>query len=269
MSIETPKPLKKTPEGKAPHEYIVTKEEAAKLAAQLPDKGFQREEELKKRADNLAAAKAELDADGSTMAIDPTAFKEEREILQHFTQDQFTGDTNPNIANWNTQEYVYKLVPCEVPRTSPHKEVYKAKRFGWELVGPTTCHTTGADGKRHPVGEGMPVHAVLNARYIGDTVLMFMPRARFDALQALEERAKMRLRMAAQATTLKQMQGARPHTELDDPSGYVRKLLQQGGGPVPMAPANTLSAEMARGIARQTFNDMLKDGTIPGMEVKR
>lgn len=265
-------------EGKAklsqqdPQSLIVTQEQAKQIEPNLPPKGPKRDEELARRQDNLEAAKAELESHDTFHAPEVDFTKlEDRDILQLFERNPFSGQHEIHIEGINTRDYAYKLVLCRVPRSGrDHRMVERARAFGWEVVTTSTSHTR-ENGKPVAVAWNLPItDEILNARGVGDTVLMFMPRIKFEALQELARRHGERRKQGAQATTLFQAGNAAiPHTELDDKKGYVGKLMQREGGAVPMSQVPTMAQEFARQQASEQFNAMLRDGRIPGMEVKR
>lgn len=253
-----------------PQSYLRTPEQAAKIEPNLPPPGYRREEVLAERKEELEAAKAELESHDTFHApeIDFTKL-EDRDILQMFERNPFSGQNEIYIEGVNTRDYAYKLVLCRTPRSGrDHRMVERAKAFGWEIVTPSTSHMR-ENGKPVMVGWNLSItDELLNARGVGDTVLMWMPRVKLEALEELGRRHAERRKMGAQATSLFNAQGVVAHTELDDKKGYVGKLLQQGG-PVAMGQVPTMAQSFARQQASDEFNKMLQEGRIPGMEIKR
>jgi len=254
-----------------PQTYLKTQEQAAKIEPDLPPKGYRRDEVLAERTEELEAAKAELEQHDTFHApeIDFTKL-EDRDILQMFGKDPFTGQHEITIHGMDNTNYAYKLVLCRTPKSGrDHRMVERARAFGWEVVTTSTTHTR-ENGKGVMVGWNLPIaDELLNARGVGDTVLMYMPRVKFEALQELSRRYAARRLQGAQATSLFNAPGAIAHTELDDKKGYVGKLMQREGGAVPMAQVPTMAQEFARQQASQEFNKLLQEGRIPGLEVKR
>ena len=199
----------------------------------LPPAGFQRDEELRRRADKLAE-KAEIRADQLDMnTINPQALVPDRE-LQHLLQEKdalMVTNAQPGM--------VYSWV-----FTGIHGQMVTMKKAqGWETV-------QGNDP------ECADFKYVDTTRRVGDTILM---RIRMDKHFLLEERERRKRErrergLGSDIKALGEKHGIQVHTDVKD-SPYFSSAQKKA----PSVPA--------RVVAAKRVDRMLREGNVPGMPV--
>jgi hypothetical protein len=195
----------------------------------LPPVGHKRDEELKRRADNLQE-KIETKMP-EAYSLDPSKLKEDREILQWMVGPSLHEVSNKQPNRVYCWEYA-----------GANGTAITAKRFyGWQAV-------QGDDP------ECIELKHVDTTRRLGDTMLLWMPVERHQKLLLFDE-YKRRLQSSAPDDDFRQAASDLGlNAEVNSPRLIKRfggqtpaqKVVIQGGGPV---------------------DRMLREGSIPGMEV--
>lgn len=195
----------------------------------LPPPGDERREVLRERADDLAQAAEEAGAAGGR--IDPRAFEVDNEIANHIDDLSVSGQRD---------EYVY----CWVNFTHNHGRMIRLKLSeGWEVV----------QGDDPEAIEFKAVGADTTRRH-GDVLLMKCRRDRYKLLQK-REAAKRAAQQGAVTAQLEEMgQKAAPH-------GITVHSSMDTINP------RVASRMMARQAGTRAVDQMLRTGTVPGMEV--
>lgn len=134
---------------------------------ELPDPGYSRDEELKRRTDNLTEQAETLSSEREVYGMGGTeAFEPDPEILRHFEQG------NLPVSN-ASKAYRYCWVQRDPNNRYGNIHVMRKKVQGWELV----VHDM-PEAKEHKFVDG--------TRVVGDVVLM---RIRLDRWLLLERQA--------------------------------------------------------------------------------
>lgn len=213
---------------------IIKPEQIDEIEPDLPPAGYVRDEELKKRTDNLDAA-SEFMSDGQEVyGIDPKAFEEDREILAHL-DELYIADALP------TYKYLWVYFGLN------GRVVWQRKRDGWKVVSgddPEALELKDADGFRK----------------IGDCLLMKIPRERYDQINAEREKRRQSQQLGIDARLIElgdkaAKHGIKVHTDPGTiPAGRGKKTLME-----------VMKARHARQVATQHRDVLLKTGKVPGM----
>ena len=195
----------------------------------LPPAGHERQEELKKRTDQLQE-QAETSMP-EAYSIPTDALEPDRELqyaMQTFSLHEVTSKQPGNVYGW-----VY---------TGQHgTEITMKKMYGWVVV-------QGTDP------ESSELQHVDTTRRLGDCILMRIPQARYDKLKAYEEYVR-KMKMGAGDEELKDLgRKLGLNVSTDDPS-----IIARFGGNTPAQ----------RVITQDVIDPMLRRGTIPGIEVSK
>ena len=145
--------------------------------ATLKPAGHARNEQLKKRADNLATIADGLmnNTESGVYAVDPDKLKEEPEILKHLNFSDFAFEVTRPVPG-----FVYFWCfdrPTAISMKRAETRMWGVAR-GWEIVGNCSClcDSNGREkhGKDCPYPESLEVKAADGRRVIGDVFLMRM-----------------------------------------------------------------------------------------------
>lgn len=241
---------------------ILSAEEAASAAAApLPEAGYARQEEAKRRADALRAAADQLDPDGGR--VDPAAFEVENEIGQYSDPSQGLDGSEVSGAQ---PGLVYRWEQADIGNRFGGLWVTQMKSIGWEVV----------QGSARPEAKER-MHVDGTRRY-GDTILMSISADRYAQLDAADRRRRLARAEGVSAAVLEAAEkaGIQIH-DLTDNTPDSRRIRQ-------MATAQRAAAESARStmvhhmrqargvrgeaaaeIAGRRFDKALRSGKVPGM----
>lgn len=231
-----------------PPKKVITKAEAETIqekaeveaAATLPPPGHQRQEQLRRRQDELQA-EAERVADRMIRGqIDPSQLEIANEIA---SKTQWMNVSNADPA------FVYGWVS-----TNRHGQHIQAMtRYGWIIVSGDDPEAIELKGTHAGTSPG-------TTRELGDVVLMKIPKERYIVLKALEEKRKHDIQRASTAGLVELGDKYKkkgfivrahnmpdPHGDLSGPDIRPRAFTSKAGA--------------------QRFIQDLRDGTVPGMEI--
>lgn len=200
----------------------------------LPDPGYARREELKRRDDTLAQEAEEQAAKTGIGTIDPEALTLESELVSQMDELHVT-NAQPG--------YRYCWVNYDAPSSARGLMVKrKLAQRGWEIV----CGD---------MPEAIEVKDVTGNRRIGDVILMRITEQRFQQLQAQEDAIARRMENSS-------------HSTLQELGEKYRNRGVVIHVPETMNPALLKRMEAhARGAvaAQQKLDQSLRDGTIEGV----
>jgi len=208
---------------------------ARKTTPDLPPAGYERDEVLAERKDNLEQAAEEVASTLETESINPAKLKVENEIAQHF--DPAT-----------TMLQVSNADPCFMycwTFSGMHGLMITAKQIeGWEVV----------QGESEEALEHQGIGADTTRR-VGDTLLMRIPK---DKFLVIDRRRK--------------EQAGRFNREQTSFSEQAERLAEKHNIPIYRegeVDARTMSRMMAsssaRKIAGTKINNLIRQGRMPGV----
>jgi hypothetical protein len=216
---------------------------------ELPPAGFERDEELARRQDNLDEAAETRAASAEIEAIDPKKLKVENEVAQHFGLDGGFNELEVSNADKN---YVYCWVFSGLggrmirTKMTEYQTLTHRNDGGWEVVGGNTDS-----------GEALELKGIGadTTRRIGDTILM---RIRKDCFKLLEKARKMQAARRQSATESELVEhadrlGLKVYTPDNMPERVQEKLFNQG---------------RAKEIAGKHVNKWLREGRMPGTPLR-
>jgi len=200
----------------------------------LPEAGYAREEELKRRLDDLNELKAmlegELEKDG-VVEVGPQKIRLDQMKIENEIASKFDFLVVP--------EALEDMRYCWVNYVNQHALAVKTKQVeGWEIV----CGD---------MPECPNLRDELGRRRIGDVILMRIPIDRYVQIQYRNQLVKENKRLAVE----------RKFTELNE------KTAQHGIRVRADMTEREQRHALANDIARQKVDSMLRSGSIPGMHV--
>jgi hypothetical protein len=217
-------------------------EQAAK---ELPAAGYQRREDMLRRQDQLQAEAERIASQMQAGTVDPSKLAIANEIASK-TQYLSVSDADP--------AFVYGWVSKN--RHSQH--VMAMKQLGWVTVQGDDPEALELKGTANGMGTSAGT-----TRELGDVVLMKIPRERYVVLRALEVAKNRRLQKASTSALLElgdkyRDKGiiVRPY-RMEDPDGDL-------SGPE-IKPRRFTSKQKAM----EMIDTVLRDGTVPGMEITK
>ena len=215
---------------------VIRPEQIDEITPDLPSAGHARDEELKKRTDNLDAAAEFMSDDQEIYGVDPKAFEEDREILAHL-DELHIADALPD------HHYLWAYFGMN------GRVVWQRKRDGWKVVSgndPEAPELKDADGLRK----------------IGDCLLMKIPLERYNQLQAEREKRRVSQQLGIDARLIElgdkaAKHGIKVHTDPGTISADRGKKLEgscAAAVPQPRYPRQARSSARSRRLsARSTF----------------
>jgi len=246
---------------------VLSKSAAETATPVLPDAGYQRTETLARNRDTLQE-QAEVLANAREMwAIRKDAFDEEREI-QALIQRSGSSGLEDYFAceNLDWDHYGYRMVQCTYPRDTPGRFFNMAKLDGFDAVTGDTINLTNGrpvvNAARYTIAFDFD-----NAIKVGDLVLMQTELYRYHAWQEARTRATAQATKQARGYGLTAAPGTIVHEDANDP--IVQRLTSQGGAAIMEPVPNLARQALAKSLADGQFADMLKEGTVPGAEIRR
>jgi len=209
----------------------------------LPPPGDERREELRRRADELAAEVEALSAKTERERIDPTKLVVENEIASQFDE----------YDNWNLRiidsrdDMVYKWVYRDPSGKFGGYHVMREKTLGWEVVQGT--------GPESP--EARNYLYVDGTRVVGDCLLMRVRKDRYIMLSRREH-----------AKAQRQQQTVTSRLEELGEEAQRRGLGRVSVGPENMNPKiaeRLFKTSTAKRMVESTVEQMIRDGRMPGV----
>lgn len=199
----------------------------------LPPAGYSREEELRKRLDDLAE-KSEVKAEQLDVnTIDPKALRPDRE-LQHLIRDYDALEVTKKQDG-----YVY----CWAYTGQHGQDIMRKKAKGWAVV-----QGNDPESREHRYED--------TTRRVGDVILMRIRMDQHFVLEQHEER-KRRMRESGAISEVKELgakHGFKVHTDIQS-SPYFSSAQK------------TDVSVGAKQVALSRVDKMLREGSVPGMEV--
>jgi len=224
---------------------VLFEDEVDKIEPDLPPPGYKRDEELKRRQDELEQKAEELAAETGKERIDPSKLKPDREI-QYYIQRDMLEISNP------VPGYIY----CWVYTGQGGHFVWTKKAQGWEVV----------QGDMPECREAMIKEDT--TRRIGDVILMRIPEEVYAAIEAREEEKRQRQEFSVTAE-LQEIGRRYPrvftvHEDLSKVQFGGRTLADVMERKAAHATARRMAAKR---VAMEAIDRKLREGTVPGMEV--
>jgi hypothetical protein len=216
---------------------IINADEAEQIDPELPDAGWERDEQLKRRQDQLDQAAEEAGEQREVHAFDPSKLEPDAEILRYGDELEVI-DAQPG----------FKYMWCYEGHNG--REIVKKQRLGWIVV-------------QSDMPECSSMKDARGYRRIGDTVLMRIPEERYFELEKAEEYKRL-VRKEGVAGALREL-GAKYRDKgiivHDDASNVHisgnRNLMDVMQGKA--------KQEGTRRTAMKGVDKMLRQGTVPGM----
>lgn len=199
----------------------------------LPPAGVKRQEELKKRKDQLDKKGEELAASLEIESTDPASMEPDQEILR---------DIDELAVSRSDPLYKY----CWVNTWGNGRFVTAKTSRGWQVV------QGDMEEAKNCLREGEGTF-----RRVGDTILM---RLRVDRYEILERKKKKKRQMQEDSVTSVLIELGDRHkgkgviVHADPDEKLLMKMSQKA---------------RAQNISKGKFNDMVRHGTIPGAETGR
>ena len=202
----------------------------------IPEAGYKRDEEMAQRKDELDERLDKIEDETGVFKVDPEAFEEDREILYKSIDQQMVEVSN------KLPDHVY----CWTYFGQSGQQVWAKKALGWQVV-------TGTDKEceEHKEADG--------SRRIGDTLLMRVPRERWERLEeeSLKRRESQHLGVGSRLLDLAEKgrsHGLKVHGDIS---------TVQVGNQTLMDVVEKRSG--AHKTAMKSIDKKLRDGTVPGV----
>lgn len=233
-------------------------------SATLPAAGDARREELKRRYDALLAEAEILGKDLDFGTIDPAKLDKgmvENEIAQHFDPSSKMLEVQGARA-----DRAYKWEQADIYNRWGNVWVTMAKSLGWKMVSGDM-----PEARNHRQVDGM--------RRVGDAVLMWIERERFDAIEADDRRRRISRKEGISLHILEEADrlGVKVH-DLGDGSApaHIMQMAQaqRAAGEAArstmvanMRQAGRNSRNLASSLADRKLEQAIRDGKVPGLTV--
>lgn len=242
---------------------VLSAEQAAQTAADtttLPPAGDARRDELKRRADALDAAADQLREAAGIAAADASAFDVDNEI------GRFAGNgLDGSQVSGALADYVYVWEQADIHNRFGGLWVTQAKSKGWEVVSgsmPEASERRFVDGTRR----------------WGDTILLRMPRERYEALEAADRRRRLARTEGVSIALLEEAErkGLAVY-DLDNPQTPRAREIAQAQRAAAEAARSTMVSTMrqagrsgaqrvlASELATKRLDRAIRTGTVPGL----
>jgi len=234
---------------------VLSAEQAASTAADvttLPPPGDARREELRRRADALHAAGEALAGAAEIGTVDPSKLKIENEIAC-YSGNGFDGSevTNANPA----YAYIWENFRSDM-------WVTQAKALGWRVV-------------EGDMPEARERRSVDGTRRWGDTILLYVSKERYAALDAADRRRRIARKEGVGLAVLEAAERAGiPMHDLESNNPRAQQLAVAQRAAAEAARATMVSTMrqarpgqrvLASELANRKFDRALREGTVPGM----
>lgn len=240
---------------------------ATATPADLPPAGDARRDEMKRRLDQLNADRAQFEADfaGEIGAIDPAKLDPknvDREIAVHFDPSSKmleVTDARP--------DRVYFWEQADPGGRFGNVWVLSRKATGWKVI----------DSKDREARDKM---AVDGTRRVGDAILMWIERERYEQLMIADRRRRIARKEGLSVELLERAEraGVQIHDLTNPQTPRARELFaraQAAAGDAARATMVSTMRQAGRGgatramaseIANRRVEDALRAGTIPGLQ---
>ena len=213
--------------------------------------GYKREEQQAKNHDVLQQKVEEMSTAGGVESLNPKALKEDREILGLIVEG------NLDIPG-ALSEYVYKWVQCRIPKDSPGMKVREALTMRMKVRSPAGQVQIIPCWER--VTGDMPECPDLKdaegSRVLGDTLLV---RCKRDVYALIQE----------QERKLNKQRAASAEVSMVDTAQMIN---QKAGRPLIFGGVDTYDQRFGEGETNsrvRELNQQLKDGSVPGLDIRR
>lgn len=193
----------------------------------LPEAGFARDEELRRRRDDLAELADQANAEAEGGVIDPSVFEVENELAQHFNELEVTQQAPGFDYSWTFTGQHGFFIKWKLSRK-------------WQVV---SGDMKEADELKQADG----------TRRLGDVILMRIP-TRLHEIQLQRDRERGKLRLEAAASNLEDM--ARQYAG----RGISVRQLNEGDPHMKAA----MDRAHAKQLANHKLGDMVRTGSVPG-----
>ena len=198
----------------------------------LPPPGDARRDELKRRTDTLDEQAETSSAAGEHYAADPKAFRVESELAQHFNELDVSHQDPAFAYCWVNSGHFGRFIKMKSAQ-------------GWEVV-------------QGDMSEAIELKGIAadTTRRLGDVILMRLRKDR-KLLFDRQERAHRRAVESGVTSTLEEMgekyrgKGVIVHTDMPAANPRLLDTMQKRA--------------QARSIARQTTDQLLREGRMPGV----
>ena len=205
----------------------------------LPPPGDARQEILKERKDDLQQRGETMAGQLDLNAIDPSKIQPEREILSLIDSLQVNQRQPAYEYKWVQDKWPSNASALEVRRTlAIHVRVNGAVRPAWEIV-------------KGDMPEAPELKDVLGTRRLGDCVLM---RCRKDIYALLQQREKLKRDQRVLGVT----------AGLDEIGEYAGRVGGGRTGHGAYERSKVMDSLQSKNIAGQQFDNMVREGNIPG-----
>jgi hypothetical protein len=219
---------------------IINADEAEGINPELPNAGWERNEELARRKDALQQAEEEASEEREVYSFDPSAVEPDAEILRYEDELQVI-DPQPG----------FKYMWCYEGHNG--REIVKKQRLGWTVV-------------QSDMPECVSMKDARGYRRIGDCVLMRVPEEQWIKLQKAEEYKRL-VREKGVTGALQELSDKyrSKGVYMVDP----RKKDLGHGRSVMDAMETRAKAQGTRRTAMKGVDEMLRKGNVPGMPSPR
>ncbi len=213
--------------------------------------GYKRQEQQAKNHDVLQQKVEEMSTAGGVASLNPKALEEDREILGLIVEG------NLDIPG-AVDGYVYKWVQCRIPKDSPGMKVREVLTMRIKVRSPAGQTQTIPCWER--VEGNMPECPDLKdaegSRVLGDTLLV---RCKRDVYVLIEE----------QERKLNKQRAATVEAGMVDTAQMIN---QKAGRPLIFGGVDTYDQRFGEGETNsriRELNQQLKDGSVPGLDIRR
>lgn len=218
---------------------IINADEAEKLDPGLPNAGFQRDEELAKRADNLEEAAEKASEQREVYSFDPSKLEKDWDILSHM--DELT--VEPRTEGY---EYVW----CYEGMGG--REITKKARLGWIVV-------------QSEMPECPSLKDARGYRKIGDVILMRIPIEKYNHLQQVAEYRRLMQQKGVEGALREMGEKYRSKGFIVHDDARNVSMGGRGGKNVMDVMEGKAKREGAQRTAAKGVDSMLRSGTVPGI----
>lgn len=216
----------------APKQGAVPNQQQGQFGSALPPAGYTRDEELKRRTDQLQEQAETYAPEVET--INPRKLEPINEIMQKF--DENTGQL---LVSNRDPAFEY----CWVNASSHGIFITTKKAVGWQVV----------QGDMPEASEHKQVSTV---RQVGDVILMRIPKELHQKLRERDFNRAMAQREGVSADLIEKAQKYGARVSIEGVTGDQQVLN-----------AAAVRAQ-ARTIANQQMDNMIRSGNVPGMPVR-
>ena len=218
---------------------IINADEAEQVEPDLPEPGWERNEELDKRKDNLEQAAEETSEKQEVYSFDPKKMDKDWEILQHM--DELT--VEPAVDG-------YKYVWCYEGMGG--REIVKKSRLGWIVV-------------QSEMPECPNLKDARGYRKIGDVILMRIPMEKFEKLHAATEYRRLMQQKGVEGALREMGEKYRDKGFIVHDDARNVSMGGRGGKSIMDVMEGKSRRTGAHRTAMKGVDQMMRTGTVPGI----